>query len=121
MVKLVFCVKRLPHLSRDDFQKYWRDRHGPLVHEAARALGIQRYVQVYTLTTPLNERLRAARGSPEEYDGVAELWFESVDALVVAGATAEGRAAGKRLLDDERRFIDLANSPLWLAEENEVL
>ena len=37
MVKLVFCAKRLSHLSRDDFQKYWRERHGPLVREAASA------------------------------------------------------------------------------------
>ena len=63
MVKLVFCAKRLPHLSRDDFQKYWRDHHGPLVRAAASALGIRRYVQVHTMTTPLNERLRSALGT----------------------------------------------------------
>jgi uncharacterized protein (TIGR02118 family) len=121
MVKLVFCLKRLPHLSRDDFQKYWLERHGPLVREAAPALAIRRYVQVHTLASPLNERFRAGREAPEEYDGVAELWFDSVDALVAAGGTPEGRAAGKRLLEDERRFIDLAQSPLWLAQEHEVV
>jgi uncharacterized protein (TIGR02118 family) len=121
MVKLVFCVKRLPHLSREDFQKYWRDRHGPLVREAAPALAIRRYVQTHTAATPLNERLRGGRGAPEEYDGVAELWFDSIEALVNAGGTPEGRAAGKRLLEDERRFIDLARSPLWLAEEHKVI
>jgi uncharacterized protein (TIGR02118 family) len=121
MVKLVFCAKRLSHLSRDDFQKYWRDRHAPLVTEAASALGIRRYVQVHTLTTPLNERLRSSRGAPEAFDGVAELWFDSVEAMVAAGATVEGRAAGKRLLDDERQFIDLPRSPLWLAEDHEVV
>ena len=120
-VKLVFCVKRLPHLSREDFQKYWRERHGALVREAAPALAIRRYVQTHTAATPLNERLRAGRGAPEEYDGVAELWFDSIEALAAAGGTPEGRAAGKRLLDDERRFIDLARSPLWLAEEHEVI
>ena len=26
-----------------------------------------------------------------------------------------------RLLEDERRFIDLANSPIWLGEENVVI
>jgi uncharacterized protein (TIGR02118 family) len=121
MVKLVFCAKRLPHLSRDDFQKYWRDRHGSLVREAASALGIRRYVQVHTLTSPLNERLRSSRGAPEAFDGVAELWFESIETLVAAGATPEGRAAGKRLLDDERQFIDLPRSPIWLAEDHEVV
>jgi hypothetical protein len=46
MVKLVFCLTRLPHLSRAEFQRYWRERHGPLVRESAKALGIRRYVQV---------------------------------------------------------------------------
>ena len=121
MVKLVFCLTRLPHLSRDDFQRHWRERHAPLVREAAPALAIRRYVQVHTLASPLNERFRAGRGAPEEYDGVAELWFDSIEALVAASRTPEGRAAGKRLLEDEKRFIDVARSPLWLAEEHEVV
>jgi hypothetical protein len=31
MVKLVFCARRLPHLSRAEFQRYWFENHGPLV------------------------------------------------------------------------------------------
>jgi uncharacterized protein (TIGR02118 family) len=121
MVKLVFCLRRLPNLSREEFQTYWRDRHAPLVREAAPALAIRRYVQVHTTPSPLNERFRAARAAPEEYDGVAELWFDSVEALVAAGGTPDGRAAGKRLLEDEKRFIDLTRSPIWLAHEHEVI
>ena len=121
MVKLVFCVKRQPHLSREEFQRYWRERHGPLVREAAAVLGVRRYVQAHTLTTPVNEGLRRGRGGPEEFDGVAELWFDSLDSLAAAGATPEGRAAGRRLLEDERRFIDLARSPVWVAEEHMVV
>lgn len=121
MVKLVFCVRRLPHLSREEFQTYWRERHAPLVREAAATLAIRRYVQVHTLDSPLNERLRSGRGAPEEYDGVAELWFDSVEALAAAGGTPDGRAAGRRLAEDERRFIDLARSPLWLAHDHEVV
>ncbi|MGH7820684.1 MAG: EthD domain-containing protein [Candidatus Binatia bacterium] len=33
MVKLVFCLRRLPHLSRAEFQRYWRETHGPLVRK----------------------------------------------------------------------------------------
>jgi hypothetical protein len=36
-------------------------------------------------------------------------------------STTEGIAAGVELLEDERKFIDLANSPLWLAEEHEIV
>ena len=121
MIKLVFCVRRRAEMSREEFQRYWRERHAPLVREAAAALGIRRYVQAHTLTSPVNDGLRRGRGAPEEFDGVAELWFESLDALTAAGATPEGRAASRRLLEDERRFIDLARSPVWVAEEHTVV
>ena len=121
MVKLVFCLTRLPHLSRAEFQRYWRERHGPLVRESAKALGIRRYVQVHTLDTPVNDALRRGRGGPEPYDRVAELWFDSLDALAAAGATPEGRAAGRRLVEDERTFIDLARSPVLVADEHPIV
>jgi uncharacterized protein (TIGR02118 family) len=110
MVKLTFCLRRLPHLTREEFQRYWRDTHGPLVRAAAHAL-----------EHPLNVSLRGGRGAPEPYDGVAELWWDSVEDLAAAGATPEGREAGRRLLEDERRFIDLARSPLWVSEEHVVV
>lgn len=73
MVKLSFCLRRLPHLSREQFQDYWRNQHGPLVLRHARALGFKRYVQVHTLDTPMNAALRASREAPEEFDGMAEV------------------------------------------------
>jgi uncharacterized protein (TIGR02118 family) len=121
VIKLTFCVRRAPHLTREEFQRYWRDSHGPLVRAAAPALRIKRYVQSHTLTTPVDEALRRSRGAPEPYDGVAELWWDSLEEFRAAGATPEGREAGRRLLEDERRFIDLAHSPLWLAEEHAVV
>jgi len=121
VIKLTFCLVRAPHLSREDFQRYWLERHGPLVRSVAPALRIKRYVQSHTLTTPIDSGLRRARRAPEGYDGVAELWWDSLEDLTAGGATPEGRAAGTRLLDDERTFIDLARSPLWLAEEHAII
>jgi hypothetical protein len=66
----------------------------------------------------LTEPMAAQRGGMEPpYDGVAELWWESEETLTGALATAAGQAAGAALLEDERRFIDLPNSPLWFAHE----
>jgi len=121
MTKLVFCLRRLPHLSREEFQRYWIERHAPLVRSHAAALRIRRYVQTHTLDHPLNAALAASRGGPEAYDGSAELWWHSPAAPAVASASPEGRAAGEALLDDERRFIDLARSPLFVAEEHPVV
>jgi uncharacterized protein (TIGR02118 family) len=122
MLKLVFCLRRLPDLSRAEFQRYWRERHAPLVASHAATLGIRRYVQVHTtLDDALNDGLRASRGGPEPYDGVAELWWDGPDALLAATATEDGRRAGLALLEDERRFIDLTRSPLFVAEEHVVI
>lgn len=120
MIKLTFCLRRLPHLSREEFQRYWRETHAPLVAERAKVLGILRYVQCHTGHDALNAGAQASRSGPEAYDGVAELWFESEAALAANAGPAAAKAAAE-LLDDEKRFIDLANSPLWWGEEHEIV
>lgn len=121
MVKLTFCLHRLPHLTREAFQKYWLETHAPLVRRHRETLHIRRYVQFHSATTELNDIIRAGRGAPEMYDGVAELWWDSFAALRTATATPEGQAAGLELLEDERKFIDLARSPLWFGEEKTII
>jgi len=121
MLKLIFCLRRLPHLSRAEFQRYWREVHGPLVRQHAAALGIRRYVQAHTLDDPLNAALRAGRGADEPFDGVAELWWDGRAEFEAATASDEGRAASLVLFEDERRFIDHARSPLFVAEEHAVI
>ena len=66
MIKLVFCLRRLPHLSREEFHRYWLDTHGPLVRELAPALGVKRYTQVHTVTSAFSEAMSRHRGAPED-------------------------------------------------------
>jgi uncharacterized protein (TIGR02118 family) len=122
VVKLVFCLRRLPHLSLAEFQEYWLQKHGPLVRSHAETLRIRRYVQTHTLDNAgLQRGMASYRGAPEAYDGVAELWWNSLDDLLQGPATPEGSAASAELLEDERRFIDHARSPLWVSEEHEIM
>jgi uncharacterized protein (TIGR02118 family) len=121
MIKLLFCLRRLPHLSRDEFQRYWRETHGPLVARHAETLRIRRYIQVHTRTDEINSMLRASRGGPEEFDGVAEIWWRDREELLAAVASEAGQRASQELLEDERRFIDLAQSPVSIADEIPIL
>jgi uncharacterized protein (TIGR02118 family) len=121
MLKLTFCLIRLPHLSREAFQDYWVNTHGPLVASVAQALQIRRYVQTHSYPAEASAALAASRGAPADYDGVAELWFDSLEAVVANGERPEARAAGALLLEDERRFIDLSKSPLWWGEEKPIV
>lgn len=118
MIRLVFALRRRAELSREEFQKYWKEQHAPLVASFATDLDIHRYVQTHTLTDPANDAAQKARGHMEtEYDGVAELWWQDERALKEHLQTKTAQRAGAALLEDERKFIDLENSPLWFAYE----
>ncbi|MDP1632989.1 MAG: EthD domain-containing protein [Caulobacter sp.] len=120
MIKLTFCLTRRADFTRDAFQAYWRDTHAPLVASVKDALRIRRYVQMHSFPLEISADTRASRGGPEGYDGVAELWWDSFDDLAANADNPAARAAGRLLLDDEKRFIDLTRSPLWWGEEQVV-
>jgi uncharacterized protein (TIGR02118 family) len=121
VIKLTFAVRRRTDVDPAEFHSYWRDQHGPLVRSVQPVLGIRRYVQTHRLETPLNDVLRASRSALEPFDGVAELWWDDLDALVAATSSPEGSVAARTLLEDEARFIDLEHSALWLGEEIEII
>ena len=117
----MFCLRRRPEISEEEFHRYWREEHGPLVARHAAALRIRRYVQLHTVSVAVNELLAASRGAPEPFDGVAELWFDDADDLVAGAGSDEGRKAAETLAVDEGRFIDHGRSPLFVAEEHRVI
>ena len=118
MIRLTFVLRRRSELSREEFQEYWRRQHGPLVAARSARLGILRYVQVHTKDDPVNDQMAEARGGMEPpYDGVAELWWWTRDQIVESLQDSAGQDAAAELLEDERKFIDLERSPLWLAHE----
>lgn len=121
MIKLTFCLRRLPSLTVAEFQSYWLDTHAPLVAERAEVLNIRRYQQVHTTDLDtLHDAFRSRNdGAPEPFDGVAELWWDSLDSM--RADSDEARQASAELLADERNFIDLPNSPMWLAEEHVIV
>jgi uncharacterized protein (TIGR02118 family) len=119
-LKIVFCLRRKEGISREEFQRYWLEEHAPRVKGHAAAIGMRRYVQSHTLDTPLNDAVAGARGAPEPYDGVMEGWWDSEEALLATLSSPEAQAAGRDLLEDEARFIDLARSPIFFTCEHVI-
>ena len=121
MIKLTFCLRRLPSLTLDAFQDYWLNTHAPLVAKRADVLNIVRYQQVHTADLGGYHHAMRARngGAPEPFDGVAELWWDSLDTMRADSDAA--RRASAELLEDERKFIDLPSSPMWIAEEHRIV
>jgi uncharacterized protein (TIGR02118 family) len=106
-------------MTRQEFKDYWQHKHGPFFMANADAMGAKRYVQSHTLNTPINDGLRTSRGMQPEYDGVAEVWFDSEEALMAGMSSPEGQKLGAALLEDEGNFIDHSRSSAFIVEEHE--
>ena len=108
MVKLIYCITRKPGMSVEEFQRYWREVHAPI---AARIPGLRRYVQCHAVPSTYGDERAPS------YDGVAELWFDDLEAWERVRRSPEVRAA----IEDERNFIDHSRAFLILTEEKPVV
>ena len=122
MIVITFLLRRRAELSTAAFHQYWREQHGPLVASHAGALGIRRYMQLHATNSPAGSAIAESRGcAPHVWDGIALVWFDSEEQLGRAAATAEGQAAAAALLEDERRFLDLARCQLFISEDHTLV
>jgi hypothetical protein len=117
---MIFCANRLPSLSLAEFHDYWLHKHGPLVRSLAPALRISKYVQSHRIDGDMGAEARRARSSSTLYDGVAELWWATLDDVKAVGTTAAGREAAQLLLQDEAKFVELSTSSIWFSHEHQV-
>ena len=116
MVKLVFTLRRLDSLTREEFSRYWREEHAPLAQRHAATLRIRRCVQTRAIDTGLDEAVAASRGSePRFYDGVAELWWDSTRSSYDGFSLDIGAASATNWEDDV--FPSAVRVSLGLSQE----
>ncbi len=116
MIALVYCLRRLPGLSLQEFQDHWLEHHSQF---GRRNRAVRRYVQYHTLANdPIREAMaQAAVTRDEPYDGVAIAWFDDAAALQAAMQTSEVADA----LADEKAFIDAARSTACLTQQQVIV
>ena len=107
MIKVVYCITKKPSLSHEAFFDYWENVHGPL---GARIPGLRRLVQSQRVTVEEDTH-------PPDYDGVAELWFDDVEALLTARRSPEWKAA----TEDESNFVDHGKVAYFVSQEHMIL
>jgi uncharacterized protein (TIGR02118 family) len=106
--KNVELVTRKPGLAVAEFQRYWRDIHGPL---AANIPMIHRYVQSHTRASAYE------RGRTPAYDGVAITWFDDTQAMRASAGTAQYALVRA----DEPHFIAPGALPIIITTEHVIL
>ena len=114
MIKLVYCIRKRADISSEAFHKHWSEKHAPLVRSLAGATQAQKYIQSHTIEPEFNEAFLKLRGVAEPYDGVAEVWFESIESF----QSPDAQEARKKLIEDEAEFIDFSRSSMFITEEH---
>lgn len=122
MIKISYLMRRLPHLTLEEFQSYWSEKHPQAAPEESFALmGVKRYVQVLPLETEARDLVIGPRtGLDESYDGIAELWVDSLEAIEQDWSTEKVKEYIGIFYEDEKNFIDWSRSTIIVAKENVV-
>ncbi len=118
MIKLVYVIRKRADISDAEFHDYWLHKHGPLVASVAKAIGACKYVQSHTVLAEAGASVSASRKMAPQYEGITEVWWNSIEEMRSGSSTPEGQAAGRRLLEDESKFIDFAQSTIFFTEEH---
>ena len=109
MYKHIACLVRKDDLSHEEFVEHWQTEHTPI---ASQIEGVVRYATVLP-TDPENA----------EFDGVAELYFESLDALHDALGSEGSRdydpekGYAKQAREDVDNFLAIEDRPRFIGEE----
>ncbi len=121
MIKLVYVVRKRADISEKDFHEYWLKTHGPLVRGFAKSMRAKKYVQSHTVHEDAGKGIRDTRPKMKEtYDGITEVWWDSLEDFSSGGAAEERAEAARALLADEAKFIDFEHSSIFLTEEHEI-
>lgn len=120
MLKMVVEVYRKPGMSLEEFEDYWLNTHGPLVRKYGRAMGMKRYVQSHNVPSEAIAEFRRSRGWAEPCEALAEVWWESEEAMLAAMSSPEGQEASKILAEDEAKFCDMTRLTAFLSKEHEI-
>jgi len=120
MVKLVYCLRRRANVSPDEFYSYWLNTHGPKVKDAAETLQARRYIQSHTCGPELNQAFAASRGLAPAYDGITEVWWNSLEEAAAAMKAPAAVQAMAKLLEDESHFIEFSQSCVFMTTEHVI-
>lgn len=121
MIKLIYCVTKRADLSKDEFSKYWFENHAALMRRLAGTLGVVKYIQSHTLATPLNDELPQQRRMEQPYDGITEVWYESLETLEKRFIDPAFREARSLLIQDEANFVDFSRSRVFFTDERVII
>ncbi len=117
-IKLSVVIKRRHGMSFEEFDEYWNHPHGNLVTSVPEfTRHVRRYVQAHLVPEYTGEgdtSKLATQWGKAAFDGIAELWFDSVPEMVAAFNEPQFMA---RIAPDDEKFVDPVGTQLFVLTE----
>jgi len=112
MIKLSIFLTRRDDLTHDEFTDYWTLKHTPLIGSLPPgAVQVHRYVQLL----PTQDAIPGV--TTADYDGVAELWVDSIDD---AASWFTSELYETVIAADEENFLDRSKTHFLYSTESVV-
>lgn len=112
MTKISIFLTRRADLTHDEFISYWTRKHTPLLANLPPgAVQVRRYSQLL----PTKDEIPTI--TTADFDGVAELWVESVDQ---AAEWFTSETYKTLIASDEENFLDRSKTRFLYADETLV-
>ena len=110
MIKSIALAHRKTGMTREEFNRYWKEEHDPL---AARMIpGIRRYVQNHFVEVP---------GMEFRGDGIVEMWYDDVNTWQNSMKFIHSED-GTAIREDGMKFAEMRdNGGLWIVEEHVIM
>jgi uncharacterized protein (TIGR02118 family) len=107
MIKTITIAQRKAGLTREEFNRHWLEKHGPL---AARLIPyVKKYVQNHLIEMP---------GMEYEGDGIVEMWYDDVASWQ---KSLEAIRNSRELAEDAMSFATMRPGGEWVVEEHVIL
>ena len=103
MIKSFSLLARRPGMSHEAFVRHWHDVHVPMSKDVPGLRG-------YIVSTVVERQNRSDVGgfALAPFDGLAQVWFDDLEARARTGASAEGKrwhADGATIIGAIRMFV----------------
>lgn len=113
LVKVSCFVSRRPDRTHAEFEQYWTHVHARMLDKPMPGTPkVHRYVQLHPVRGDLNGLTTAP------YDGVAEIWFGTLDEAVRALTSEHYKTV---IAKDEEQFLDRSKTVFLFSDERVIV
>jgi uncharacterized protein (TIGR02118 family) len=113
MIKVSVFLTRRPDLTHEQFSKYWKEKHAPLVMSLdVFKTHVRHYIQQHSLNN-------VPEGFPVgPYDGIAEVWLDDLSSLMTISGHQDYASI---VLKDEENFLDRTKTVMFVSCESRMV